>query len=133
VISGECHCGAIQFAIDDVPEGVWFCHCSLCRRSTGSNGIAVLVVPNDDFRWIRGQDQIVEWRKPDSSWETWFCGTCGSRVPGRNDPNRMFVPAGLLPGNGQNLRVIHHVWVGSKAEWDEIADQGKQHSEGFRE
>jgi hypothetical protein len=44
----------------------------------------------------------------------------------------MFVPAGLLPGHGQNLRVIHHIWVGSSAEWDEISDEGKQHPEEFR-
>ena len=24
-----------------------------------------------------------------------------------------------------------HVWVGSKAVWDEIGDSGKQHREGF--
>jgi hypothetical protein len=28
--------------------------------------------------------------------------------------------------------VAHHVWVGSKAVWDEIGDAGKQHAEQFR-
>jgi hypothetical protein len=44
----------------------------------------------------------------------------------------MFVPAGLLADAGSALRVIHHIWVGSKADWDEIGDAGKQHVEGFR-
>jgi hypothetical protein len=132
VITGQCNCGAIRFEIRSQPSGVYVCHCSICRRSTGSNGIAVVVVANDDFHWTGGQEHIATWTKPDSAWETWFCKVCGSRVPGRNDPARMFVPAGLLGDGGGSLRVIHHIWVGSKAEWDEIGDQGKQHGEGYR-
>ena len=31
-----------------------------------------------------------------------------------------------------SISVTHHVWVGSKAVWDEIGDTGKQHPEQFR-
>jgi hypothetical protein len=44
----------------------------------------------------------------------------------------MFVPAGAIVEGADKLRVAHHVWVGSKAAWDEIGDTGKQHPEGFR-
>ena len=63
--------------------------------------------------------------------EMWFCRTCGSPVPGKNDEARMFVPAGLIVDGGESLKVIHHVWVNSKAPWDEIGDSGKQHREAF--
>lgn len=43
----------------------------------------------------------------------------------------MFVPAGLISEGGEGLRVIHHVWVDSKADWDEIGDQGEQHREAL--
>ncbi len=42
--TGECNCGAVQFEIAADLSGVFVCHCSICRRSTGSNGIAVVVV-----------------------------------------------------------------------------------------
>jgi hypothetical protein len=132
VIAARCNCGSVRFEILSQPSGVYVCHCSICRRSTGSNGIAVVVVPNDDFRWTGGQEHVAMWTKPDSHWETWFCKVCGSRVPGRNDPQRMFVPAGLLADDGGAPKVIHHIWVGSKAAWDEIGDQGKQHVEAYR-
>jgi hypothetical protein len=130
-MTGHCNCGSVRFEIQSRPAGVYVCHCSICRRSTGSNGIAVVIVSNDDFRWTGGQEHIAMWTKPDSTWETWFCRICGSRVPGRNDPARMFVPAGLLAADS-GLEVVHHIWVGSKAQWDEIGDRGKQHVEGFR-
>lgn len=44
----------------------------------------------------------------------------------------MFIPAGLLPGQGLGLRVRDHIWVGSCAEWDEIGDAGRQHVEAYR-
>lgn len=130
--SGECNCGAVQFEIDADLSSVYVCHCSICRKSTGSNGIAVVVVPNEQFRWVRGQDHIVMWEKPGTTWQTWFCRVCGSPVPGRNDPKRMFAPAGSITHGGDSLRVAHHIWVGSKATWDEIGDDGRQHPEEFR-
>jgi hypothetical protein len=128
---GECNCGAVAFEIDCDLSGVFVCHCSICRRATGSNGIAVVVIDNDALRWIRGEELITTWRKPDSDWQTWFCRVCGSPLPGINDETRMFVPAGLISEGGESLRVIHHIWVGSKAVWDEIGDSGKQHLEAF--
>ena len=129
--SGECNCGAIAFETTGGLPGVIVCHCSICRRATGSNGIAVVVVDNDAFRWIRGEEHIATWKKPDADWQMWFCRTCGSPVPGINDETRMFVPAGLLRDGGDFLEVIHHIWVGSRAGWDEIGDVGKRHPEAF--
>jgi hypothetical protein len=130
--TGECNCGAVQFEIDAELSGVFVCHCSICRRSTGSNGIAVVIVPNGQFRWTQGEEHIATWKKPNRDWQTWFCRICGSPVPGENNPTTMFIPAGSITRGGDALRVIHHVWVGSKAVWDEIGDSGKQHTEGYR-
>jgi len=128
---GECNCRAVQFEIDADLRGVFVCHCSICRRATGSNGIAVVLVPNDRLRWITGQEHIATWQKPTGSWQMWFCRVCGSPVPGENDPTRMFVPVGSIVSGGESLRVAHHIWVGSKAAWDEIGDAVMQHPEGF--
>ncbi|MEM9776743.1 MAG: GFA family protein [Chloroflexota bacterium] len=61
---GECNCGAVAFEITSEISDVFVCHCSICRRSTGSNGIAVVVVSNSDFRWLRGEDLTNAWHKP---------------------------------------------------------------------
>jgi hypothetical protein len=122
----------VAFKIDAELSDVFVCHCSICRRYTGSNGIAVVVVGNNAFQWLRGEHQIATWKKPDAEWEAWFCRVCGSALPGRNDESRMFIPAGLILRGGENLKVAHHVWVGSKATWDEIGDAGLQHREAFK-
>lgn len=129
---GECNCGAVAFEVDADLKHVFMCHCSICRKATGSNAIAVVVIDNKAFRWLRGEDQIATWKKPGHDWQCWFCRTCASPLPGANDATRTFVPAGLITEGGEKLRVAHHIWVGSKAVWDEIGDAGKQHDEAFR-
>ncbi len=131
MVSAHCNCGAVAFEFDSASEDVFICHCFICRRSTGANGIAVVLVPRDEFRWLQGQENIVTWSRPGSQWATWFCRVCGSRLPGENDSERMFVPAGLLPGAGAGLKVRAHIWVDSRAEWDEIGDNGQQHPEQY--
>ena len=128
---GECNCGAVAFEINADLTDVIICHCSICRRSTGSSGIAIIVVNNEVFKWTRGQQQIGTWKKPGADWQTWFCRNCGSPLPGENDASRMFVPAGLIMEGGEALKVTHHIWVDSKALWDEIGDSGKRHHEAF--
>jgi hypothetical protein len=122
----------VRFEIDADLPGIYVCHCSICRRSTGGSGIAVVVFSKERFRWIRGEDRITSWSKPGTDWHKWFCSACGSPVPGENDATTMFAPAGCLTDGADSLEVIHHVWVGSKAPWDVIGDSAKQHAEGFR-
>ncbi|MCG8505732.1 MAG: GFA family protein [Sphingomonadales bacterium] len=131
MVTGQCNCGAVAFEVRAELSDVFICHCSICRRYTGSSGIAVVIADNQQFRWLRGEDQIAIWEKPDADWQAHFCRLCGSALPGPNDEARMFIPAGLISDGGENLRVAHHIWVGSKAVWDEIGDSGKQHDEAF--
>ena len=128
---GRCNCGAVSFAIDAPLSDVFMCHCSICRRWSGSNGVAVIIVPRQAFRWLSGEDHIASWAKPDADWRSWFCRTCGSALPGDNDASHMFIPAGLVAHGAEGLKVAHHIWVGSKASWDEIGDDGRQHAKGY--
>lgn len=131
MIHGACNCGAVRYEVDADTRDVYVCHCSICRRFTGSAGIAVLVVDRAAFRWVSGQDGITHWRKPGSAWESWFCRTCGSAVPGTNTETTMFIPAGSVSSSDAELRVAHHIYVASKAGWDVIGDTGQQHPEAI--
>jgi hypothetical protein len=55
---GECNCGAVKFEIDADLTEVYVCHCSICRKATGSIGIAVVVIPNEKLRWVQSEDDV---------------------------------------------------------------------------
>jgi hypothetical protein len=131
MVTGECNCGAVSFEADSNPEGVYLCHCSICRRFTGTNGNAVVIVDSDGFRWTSGEDLVSTWKKPGYDWQMWFCRVCGSQLPGENSGTTKFIPAGSIKAGDEGLKVIHHIWVSSKASWDEIGDTGRQHDEAF--
>lgn len=119
---GSCNCGYVEFTVNMELEDVYVCHCSICRKSTGSGGIAVAVVPNEKFDWISGKEYIKTWHKPDHDWETSFCTSCGSTLPGKNDESSTYIPVSLLNSGLENLKVKKHLFLDSKAVWEEIAD-----------
>lgn len=129
--TGECNCGAVAYEVETGLSDIFICHCSICRRSTGSGRIAVAIVDNDNFVWSRGGEEISYWSKPGHEWHTSFCKICGSSLPGINDETRMYIPVGTLTSGHENLKVVHHIYVNSKAAWEEIGDSGKQHPNGY--
>lgn len=131
MITGECNCGAVGFEISSKLSDGYICHCSVCRKATGSGGIAVVVVDNNLFKWSKGQALIKTWHKPGQDWQTSFCTGCGSPLPGANDEARMYVPVGLITQQDLPLKVAHHIWVDSRANWEVIADAGVQHPQGM--
>lgn len=56
VRTGSCLCGARAYEITGELDGVWVCHCSLCRKVSGANGNWILIVPRARLRWLRGED-----------------------------------------------------------------------------
>ncbi|MEO8716687.1 MAG: GFA family protein, partial [Burkholderiales bacterium] len=76
------------------------------------------IVPFKRFRWLSGQERTASFVKP-TGFRSDFCATCGSPVP---NPLRQtayyWVPAGLFEG-AEKLEVAVHLYVGSKATWDD--------------
>jgi hypothetical protein len=132
MLTGQCNCGGVKFEVSSETSPIFACHCSICGRYTGSGSIPVVIAPKLAFKWLRGENLITNWIKPDADWQSWFCSTCGSTLPGENDEAHMFIPAGSITEGDDKLTIAHHIWVGSKAPWDEIGDSGKQHNESYR-
>jgi len=130
MLRGSCLCGAVAFEIDGETTPIGMCHCSKCRKVSGVASNATLMTAKDRLRWVRGEDRIREFALPDG-WGAWRCDGCGSPLPKLHPGGGAYwVPAGLLD-DAPALRVAGHIWVGSKAPWDEIAGDAPKHREGF--
>lgn len=129
MIRGSCLCGAVAFEASNQFD-FRNCHCSRCRKARGAAFASNMFVRPADFRWLRGEDQLVSYRLPSAQrFGNVFCRTCGSPMP-RLVPERDFivVPAGTLDGD-PGVRPSCHIFVGSKAPWHEITDDRPQHAE----
>jgi len=128
-IGGSCHCGAVRFEFDKPFERMGYCHCSLCRRAMSSAMSSEIFVSEGDFRWVQGEDKLTSFLLPGTHFAVRFCGTCSSPMPHLLAEEKLFlVPTGALDQD-PGLRPMAHIFVGSKAPWDEINDSLPQFEE----
>ena len=126
---GRCLCGAVKFEADVRNRGLYQCHCSLCRRQSGTGSNVATIVPLASFRWISGSELVSSWVK-DTGFRSDFCSRCGSPVPNPvGGADHVWVPAGLLEEPAE-LRVVAHLHVGSAATWDAPPPSGLVYAEG---
>jgi hypothetical protein len=114
--TGGCLCGARRYEVEGDFDGVWVCHCSLCRKATGSVGNAILIVPRAHFRWLAGEDHGVTFALRQSYTIT-RCKTCGTPLPAETDEKNVYVTAGTLDDPlGTGIKT--HMFCASRADWD---------------
>ncbi|SFN07277.1 GFA family protein [Marinobacter pelagius] len=116
-MNGKCLCGEVQFEIQSDLPNLYQCHCSLCRKATGSAANAATFVHQQNFRWLSGQDRITSFRKP-TGYRSDFCSVCGSPVPNQlRGAELVWIPAGLLEENF-DAAVNVHLHLDSAAAWE---------------
>lgn len=125
-IHGSCLCGGVRFEIARAVGPFELCHCSRCRKASGSAFVAGVGVRSEDFRLLDGAELIRRFEAPlrDSppAYRTSFCARCGSPVPDPRPGADWFeVPAGTLDDDPR-VRPDRHIYVECKSEWYAIAD-----------
>ena len=95
-MTGRCLCGAVTVTIGAHARRVAACHCSRCRRFTGSAHAANLFVATEHLEWLAGEEQVGTWLlDAEPPFPTAFCRTCGSSLPYRSSSGTAWVvPAG---------------------------------------
>ena len=57
-ITGSCLCNSISYEISGNLGIFQYCHCSRCRKFTGSVYAANLLVSPGEFSWLRGEEHV---------------------------------------------------------------------------
>ena len=127
VLSGECLCGAVRYEVKDEFVYALNCHCSQCRRTTGSAFKPFAGIERSKLKLVRGEEDLMifgEQQNHDA-----HCGKCGSLLFSVvREGAWVHVTLGTLvdePG----IKPTAHIFVGSKAPWFTITDDLPQHQE----
>jgi hypothetical protein len=117
-ITGSCLCGSVTFAVRPPFSAFRYCHCSRCRKASGSAHAANLFIPETQFEWRKGEASVKRFDLPNAQrFSRWFCSQCGCRVPHKVRTRQDFlVPAGLLDAD-PGVRPENSIFWGSKADW----------------
>ena len=126
MIRGGCLCGEVRFEVERFTGPFELCHCSRCRKTSGSAFASMVGVNADEFRLLSGADKIRTYEAPllrhPPLYCVAFCSQCGSPVPNPPAEGGFFeIPAGILDDD-PGIRPDKHIFVECKSEWFSITD-----------
>ena len=67
-MKGSCLCGKVTYQMSPPFNVFQFCHCSRCRKFTGSAHAANLFVTPEQFEWLSGEDYVGRYEHPEAKY-----------------------------------------------------------------
>ena len=122
-LAGRCYCGAVHYTVSDSFEYALNCHCSNCRRTTGSAFKPLAGIAIERLRVTQGAASLLRHGGAGATDSAdLHCARCGSLLYSVvRDGRYAHVAMGTL-ADAPSIRPSAHIFVGSKAPWFEITD-----------
>lgn len=119
-LAGQCLCGAVHYTVLDAFLYAGNCHCSQCRRTTGSAFKPFAGIGRRQLSLVQGEHEVM--RFGDDRGHDVHCRQCGSLLYSVvRDGEYVHVAMGTLVDE-PSIRPDKHIFVGSKAPWFTITD-----------
>ena len=117
-INGGCLCGQVKFTVQDEFFSFKLCHCSMCRKISGSAHVANLFTKPDNIQWLSGEDAISSYDIPNNQVRRVFCSTCGTSLPFVSQSGKIrIVPAGSLEEQPSSMQPEHAIFWADRMPW----------------
>lgn len=116
----SCLCGSIQFALDGNVTDIIHCHCSLCRKASGSAYATNGFINAQDLK-LTDQNNTLTFYQSSEGKRKYFCKSCGTPIYSSNtlSPERYRLRLGAVDSDISE-RPISHNFVTSKANWEDL-------------
>jgi hypothetical protein len=124
-LHGSCLCGAVRFEVTAPFVRANYCHCTRCRKHSGTGALVQGRVPREGFRLLEGEELVEIYRPPEGGMVKAFCRVCGSSLFGGSWPDgpEVSIRLGSLDGD-PGIRPQFHNFVAYAAPWDTLPDDG---------
>lgn len=124
MIEGGCNCGSVRYRIEGEPLSVAACHCSNCRKQSGS-AYSVNIIVKASAITVEGE--LASYLDHDTSNGhpvlREFCGACGSPIRSvpQSNPKFVAIKAGTADAP-EALAPRLHIWTRTCLPWVDIPD-----------
>ena len=126
-LSGSCLCARVRYRVEDAFAYALYCHCSKCRRATGSAFKALAAIERTKLAITQGAEHLRIFGQELN--HDARCGICSSLLYSLvREGQFVHITMGTL-GEAPSIRPSAHIFVGSKAPWFTITDDLPQHLE----
>jgi hypothetical protein len=130
ILEGGCLCGAVRYRADAEPWGAGYCHCSMCRKSSGAPVIAAASVPRAALAIADPSAALRRYRSSPAVTRL-FCGTCGGQLffDVSDEPESIDLWLGSLD-EPDKLAPTFHIYEADRVNWLHIADDLPRYPKG---
>lgn len=117
-LQGSCLCGAVRYEVAGKATRFYHCHCSRCRKATGTGHASNLFLQPGTLSWPSGEELVTSYKVPQATrFANTFCKTCGGRVPRQAaGSDLVMIPAGSLDDEAP-IQPQAVIFAGSRAGW----------------
>ena len=124
-LRGTCQCLTVRYRVEDSFAYALYCHCSVCRRSTGAAAKPTAGIPRSKITITAGAESISIVKAEEAQgWHDERCGKCGSLLFALVEAtNWAHIAMGMLVDE-PSVRIEAHAFVGSKAGWEILPEDG---------
>ena len=129
-LRGSCLCGAVRYQAVGVAQRFLHCHCSRCRKATGTGHASNLFMQPGTLQYLRGQENMRSFKLPEAlRFTNSFCVVCGSRLPRQaSGSDVVMIPAGSLDDEPP-IRAQARIFDASRAPWSCAGDDLPVHAQ----
>jgi hypothetical protein len=121
MLRGSCLCGTVGYEVEDDFAAAFYCHCSRCRRATGSAFKPMASIRTGKLQLTQGEAFLMLYGKATETHDV-HCRRCGSFLYSViADNGNTHVAMGTLI-DPPSVRPSFHMFVASKATWYDITD-----------
>jgi hypothetical protein len=112
---GSCLCGKITYEAKVAPN-ITKCHCTICRKLSGSAYGDYTTAPIDTFKWTKGENLLTKYESSPGNFRS-FCSVCGTHMPtGHASMGIYFIQPGTLD-TVESLVESTHMFLRSSVPW----------------
>lgn len=117
-VKGSCLCGRVRFEVSGPFQMFHLCHCSQCRKATGSAYASNIFTAPGNITWVSGEESIKKFRLVgEKTFNKCFCTHCGSALPYLNRSGKfLIIPAGVLDQDPE-CRPQDNIFWSDRAPW----------------
>lgn len=113
---GSCLCGRVKYEVTGEAQRFFHCHCSRCRKATGTGHASNIFLQPAELKWLSGGELVRTYSVPEAQrFANSFCTTCGSRLP-RQARELVMIPAGSLDSEAP-IAPQARIFSGSRTSW----------------
>lgn len=119
MLEGGCYCGEVRFQATGKPLRVMHCHCTICRRTSGSAVVTWITFPVSEFKWTKGTPTGLKSTQPATRN---FCSKCGTHMAFTIDgAKELDITVGSLD-DPNAFAPMYHIFNDTRLPWMKLHD-----------